>query len=159
MENVVEWPILLSSEIDFPDCIADAISVIRFPVSVTRVGGLRHQHAHELGGNRSGRKLKSYNSALAIGNSPRRKILPFACFRIIHRIARAEPVLHSVVSCKRLRPSDTDCGNHLLVFQSDHNPLRVKTVILTSEFLCKVRIALPVGIETAVIEPRIPIEL
>ena len=59
MENVVELAFLPSSQIDFLDRVADAISAIRCPVSVTRIGGFRHQHAHELGGNRPVGKLKS----------------------------------------------------------------------------------------------------
>src|SRR5205085_7261216 len=71
----------------------------------------------------------------------------------------SQPVLHFVVARIRLCPCNANGGDNLRLGQFDRDPLRMHAVFFAGEWFRQIRIALPVGVEVSVIQPRIAIEL
>ena len=70
---------------------------------------------------------------------------------VVHGVF-AGPVLNLVDTRIWFGPGNTNRIYVLLLPQIDHHPLRMERIRFASEWLCEIGIALPVGIQIAVIE-------
>src|SRR5256886_1445320 len=132
-DNVMKRPVRCKrADVELANGVTQAVAPIAGPVRITSVGRFRHPDADKACGNGSTRKLESGRTASAIGYKAARKGDPRASGWFAHGV-EARPILNEVAPRVRVCPIDANSIDVLKGRQVDNDPLRMQTVVLTSE--------------------------
>ena len=158
LQNVVKLAVAgKCSGVEFADRETQAVAAVFGTVCVACAGRDRHPDAQVARRRHPGSEPQRHRAALAVIDRAQRERLPDAAGRRIEGIAVTGPVLHAIFGGVRRGPGDADGVDLELAAQIQRYPLRM--VLLAGEGFRQIRIALPVGVQISVGEPRIAVAI